>query len=85
MPALYRGDFSFVEGVPEDVLAYTRSIEGSQVLVVVNTAGSSHTLDLSALGGSAQLLLSSRCLESGAVDLGCLPVKPHESLLMDFS
>jgi hypothetical protein len=83
MPELHRGGFSFVGGTPENILAYTRSVDGNQALVVVNTGGSACTLDLSALGGSAQILLSSRFSELCAVDLGDLSIKPHESLLLD--
>jgi alpha-glucosidase len=54
MPALYRGDFAFVEGVPEDVIAYTRSVENQRVLVVVNFGGNAHILDVSAVARPAR-------------------------------
>jgi alpha-glucosidase len=85
MPALYRGEFAFVEGTPEDVLAYARSADGKQALVVVNSGDHAYTLDLSASGGSARLLLSSRFSELCDVDLGSLPINPHESLLLELT
>ncbi len=83
MPALHRGDFAFVEKVPEDVIAYTRSADGQRVLAVVNFEGNAYSLDLSAVGNAAQLLLSSQLSELDDVDLAALPVRPHESLLLD--
>jgi hypothetical protein len=83
MPALHRGDLSLLDDTPEDVLAYTRRVDGSQVLVVVNFGDNVYTLDLSASGGSARLLLSSEGAGTGVVDLVHLSTKPHESLLVE--
>jgi alpha-glucosidase len=82
MPALHGGDFAFVEGVPEDVIAYTRSAGGERALVVVNFEANAHTLDMSSVGRSAELLLSSQFTRLDRVDLAALPVGPHESLLL---
>jgi alpha-glucosidase len=82
MPALHRGDFAFVEEVPEDVIAYTRSADGQRVLAVVNFEGNAYSLDLSTVGNAAQLLLSSQFSEFDNVDLTALRVRPHESLLL---
>lgn len=82
MPALHRGDFAFVEGAPEGVLAYLRRAEGQRALVVINFEGRAHTLDLSAVARSAEVLLSTEFAQSGPVDLGALRIGPHESLLL---
>jgi alpha-glucosidase len=82
MPALHRGDFAFVEGVPEDVLAYTRSAGDQRVLVVVNFEGNAHTLDLSAVGDTGEVSLSTHFTEFDSVNLAELPVEPNESLLV---
>jgi alpha-glucosidase len=85
MPALHRGEFALVEGVPEDVIAYTRSAGDQRVLVVVNFERNAHTLDLSMVSSSAEVLLSSQFTAFSRVDLAALPVKPHESLLLSLA
>jgi alpha-glucosidase len=85
MPALHRGEFALVEGVPSDVIAYTRSAGDQRVLVVINFDGNAHSLDLSTVSSSAEVLLSSRFTVFGSVDLEALPVKPHESLLLSLA
>jgi alpha-glucosidase len=82
LPALHRGAFAFVEGAPEGVLAYTREADGRRVLCVVNLQDRAQVCDLSALGASAQLLLSTQASERGHVELGQLSIRPHEGLLM---
>lgn len=86
MPALHRGDIAFVEGVPEDVIAYTRSADGQRVLVIVNFGRNAHMLDLSAVAGyesgPAELLLSTQFSQYERIELASLAVNPNESLLL---
>ncbi|MFQ5637435.1 MAG: alpha-amylase family glycosyl hydrolase [bacterium] len=82
MPALFRGDFAFVDEVPDDVMAYVRSAEGQRVLVVINFQSSEVALDLSSLGDSGKQLLSSRFMEPDRVVLTELSLNPHESVLI---
>jgi alpha-glucosidase len=82
-PALHRGELTFVEGVPTDVLAYTRRSGDQYVLVVINFGAERHALDLSLLGPSADLLLSTRLTPEGTVNLAALALDPHESLLLE--
>jgi alpha-glucosidase len=82
MPVLHRGDLAFVDKVPDDVIAYVRCADGQRVLVVINFKGNAYSLDLSAVGSEAKMLLSSQFTRQDGVDLKALPVEPHESLLL---
>jgi alpha-glucosidase len=83
MPVLHaEGEFRFVDGVPEDILAYTRTQDGLRVLVVLNFGGGERTLDLSALGASGEVLISTGMDRSGWVPLHALSMRPHEGLLL---
>ncbi len=80
-PALQRGGFAFVDPVPGGVLAYVRSAEGQRLLVAINFEASAKTVDLSALGGAGELLLSTHATPAGAV-ASALTLGPHESALI---
>ncbi len=85
IPALHRGDFSFVEETPTEIMAYVRSAEGERLLVIINFEGTECNLDLSSLGNSGKVLLSSQLAKSDRVVLSELLLKPHESLLIDLT
>ncbi len=83
LPVLHgAGAFAFVDAVPADVLAYTRERDGVRVLVVLNFGGAAHTLDLSALGDTAQVLLSTHMDRPGPVLLRELDLRGREGLLL---
>ncbi len=83
LPVLHAaGEFAFVAGVPEDVLAYTRAKDGVTVLVVLNFGGHDHALDLGRLGASAEVLLSTHMDRPGPVLLGALDLRGREGLLL---
>lgn len=46
-PALLRGDLTLLDGLPRDVLAYRRTYEGSQALVLLNMGASNRRIELS--------------------------------------
>ncbi|MBN1966054.1 MAG: DUF3459 domain-containing protein [Anaerolineae bacterium] len=84
-PALHRGShrdgFAFVDGTPEDVLAYTRQADGARVLVVINFSDQPRPLDLGAVAPSGAIALSTHWTE-GTVDLSALSLQPHEGVLV---
>jgi alpha-glucosidase len=83
MPALHReGVFTFIDGLPENVLAFTRGVDGERVLVALNYGEQKHTLDLSALAAQGELLLNTTNERSGEVSLGALDLHPHEGILL---
>ena len=81
-PALQYGDFAFVGGVPEPLLAYLRSYEADKLLVLINTGDQDQHLDLSHLVPTGRLLLTTLGLDTGLVDLAALHLRPHEALLI---
>jgi alpha-glucosidase len=82
MPALHRGDLTFLDGTPEDVMAYTRYTEGVRLLVVINFGDQAPTLDLSRLGSSGDILLDTRTVKGRRVELARLALQPHEGMLI---
>jgi alpha-glucosidase len=76
------GYFSFVDELPEDVLAYMRAHNGDRALVVINMGAQHHTLDLSALGVSGHILIGTTPARVGAVSLAALALRPHEGVLV---
>lgn len=83
MPVLHEaGDFAFVPKLPEEILAYTRTLNGERVLVVLNYGGNPHTLDFSALDTSGEVLLNTYMDKNEVVALAALEVRPHEGLLL---
>lgn len=83
MPVLHQqGDFRFVDGLPEDILAYTRTLDGDTALVVLNYGAQHHTLDLSALDASGEVLLNTRMDRNEVAELAALEVRPYEGILL---
>jgi len=83
LPALHdAGTFAFVDGLPDEILAYTRERDGAGLLVVLNFGAAGHTLDLGAQGRQAEILLATGMDRAGSQDLGALAIRPHEGLLL---
>jgi alpha-glucosidase len=82
LPALHRGDFAFIEGTPDTVMAYTRAADGDRLLVVINFGAAPLTVDVSAAGTGESVLMSTHFTAMAAVDLAALPLKANESLLI---
>ena len=82
IPALHRGDFAFVEGMPDEVVAYTRCADGQRLLAVLDFGGEAHTLDVSQVGAAGTLLLSTHLAAAGDMELRALRVQPNEGLLL---
>jgi len=83
LPVLHdAGAFAFVDGLPDEILAYTRERDGAGLLVVLNFGAAGHTLDLGAQGRQAEILLATGMDRAGSQDLGALAIRPHEGLLL---
>jgi len=86
LPALHdAGAFAFVDGLPDEILAYTRERDGVRLLVALNFSAAGHTLDLGAQGRQAEILLATGMDRAGSQDLGALAIRPHEGLLLRLS
>ncbi len=83
LPVLHReGTFTFLDDLPDDVLAYTRQHDGDRALIMLNYSDQHHTLDLSTLGTGGEILINTTAERSGPVDLAALELSPHEGLLV---
>lgn len=82
LPVLQRGDFDFVDQVPDNVLAYTRRMVGQHLLMVVNFSGATFKMDLSSLEERAEVLLSTQDLGVGTIELAELTLQPYEGLIL---
>jgi len=81
-PALHRGDLRFIANLPEDILAYVRKAENQRVLVVINFGDKTQNMDLSELGETGEIVVSTTFTPSRQVKLNSISVDPHESLLI---
>lgn len=83
LPVLHGdGAFAFVDGLPGDALAYTRSRDGQRVLVAINFGAVPLTLDLGTEGAAGDLLLSTVPERAGKIALGQLTLAGHEGVLI---
>ncbi len=83
LSVLHRGEeFAFLHNLPEDILAYTRTLDDEKVLVVLNYGKDKHTLDLSSVDESGEILLNTRMDKNEVVELAALEIRPHEGLLL---
>lgn len=83
LPVLHGdGYFAFVDGLPEDVLAYVRAHDVQRVLVVINMGAQPHTLDLSRLSASGHILIGTTPERAGTESLAALALHPHEGMLI---
>lgn len=76
------GDYAAVETGVENLLVYTRTHGDERLLVVLNFAGSTHRIDLSALGKEGEILLSSGMESTGKVRLRALYVVGNEGMIL---
>lgn len=82
LPALRDGSITFVDGTPNDVMAYLRQYEGQRLLVIINFANREFSFDLSNLTRQAVLLLSSEFSLMESINPERMVIKAHESLLL---
>jgi alpha-glucosidase len=82
LPALRDGSITFVDGTPNDVVAYLRQYEGQRLLVIINFANREFSFDLSNLTRQVVLLLSSEFSLIESINPERMVIKAHESLLL---
>ena len=66
----------------ENLFAYTRTHGPERLLIVLNFAGSTHRIDLSALGKEAQIVLSTGMESTGKLRLRALYVVGNEGMVL---
>jgi alpha-glucosidase len=83
MPVLHqKGVFTFIDDLPDDILAFTRGMDRGRVIVIVNFGEKEHTLNLSVLATQGEVLLNTTNERSGEVQMGALDLYPHEGILL---
>jgi len=82
-PALSVGDYALVEAGAKDIFAYLRTgPNATRFLIVLNFGGDDHTLDISHVGGKADIVVATDMVRSGSVDLSALSLGPNEGLVL---
>jgi len=80
--ALTIGDYASVDTGVENLFAYTRTHGDERLLVVLNFAGSTHRVDLSALAKEGEILLSTGMESTGKLRLRALYVVGNEGMVL---
>ena len=73
-----------MDGVPESCYAYLRKTDEQRVLVVLNFSGRRERVRIAAREGG-EIALSTHLDRSGVVDLGALPVRGNEGLIIELA
>ncbi len=85
-PALAVGDLRLLDRVPQNVLSYVRSWEGSATfLIVLNLGGATEMLNLSVVGERARIVVATDTRREGVEELSRFELKPDEGLLLELS
>ena len=83
-PALTIGGYEPVDGVPETCYAYLRKTDDQWVLIILNFSDRRERVRIAARGGG-EIALSTYLDRSGVVDLGALPVRGNEGLIIELA
>jgi alpha-glucosidase len=81
-PALSLGTYRTVESGQPDVYAYLREHDGDRVLVLLNFGSSDHTLDLSAVSATGQVLISTEMDHTGKANLDSFKLRANEGVVV---
>ncbi len=80
--ALMVGSYRSLDARTPDVFAYLRSLGDTRFLIVLNFGGRARNLDLSAVAGQAEVVLSTEMTAPRPVALSALEVGPNEGLIL---
>ncbi len=80
-PALHRGSLSLVPDLPPNVVAWIRASDDERVLTLANMGDAPATMDLSGIGISGEVLISTGSRE-GLLPLGDLRTAPLEGIVL---
>jgi len=81
-PALHKGTYTPLDGVPETCFAYLRQSDDQRMLVALNFGDAPLNLSLGELGEEVQLRLSTY-LDQPSVALDAMRLRPNEGLLLE--
>lgn len=83
--ALLFGDLTFIELIPEEVMAYTRQAGNERLMTVINFGSSPQTLTLNQLAKKGTLKLSTQMSPHKELDLDEIHLAPNEGLLIELN
>jgi alpha-glucosidase len=81
-PALNVGRYETVQTTAPDVLAYLREADGRRMLIALNLGATEQRLDLSAVGASGTVAVSTHMDREGAEALDALRLRADEGLVL---
>ncbi|MCX7669702.1 MAG: alpha-amylase family glycosyl hydrolase, partial [Anaerolineae bacterium] len=81
-PALTIGDFRSLDAGAADVFAYERRHGDSRLIVALNFTGEARRLDLSAVAGRGEVILSTEMTGTRPVILSALDLGPNEGVIV---
>ncbi len=81
-PALSLGIYRTIESGQPDVYAYLREHDGDRVVVLLNFGPSDHTLDLSVLSATGQVLISTEMDRTGNANLDPFKLRANEGVVV---
>jgi alpha-glucosidase len=81
-PALTVGAYQSVDANLADIFAYLRTQDATRLLVVLNFGDAARRLDLSAVPGRAELLLSTEMTAPRSMTLADLALGPNEGMIL---
>jgi alpha-glucosidase len=80
--ALLYGELTFIEQVPEDVMAFTRQAGDQRTLTVINFSSSPQTLILNQAAKKGTRILSTQMSPQAELDLDEIHLAPNEGVLI---
>lgn len=81
-PALNHGSYAAIPAVAGEVMAYLRTAEAEQFLIVLNFAAQDHVVNLATPVQKGQIVLSSHSDRTEEVILSALKIRRHEGLII---
>jgi alpha-glucosidase len=81
-PALQRGSYRPLDGVPDDCFVFERQAGGQQIVVALNFGGNAHPLALPALG-RGRIVLGTHPDRRAGSSAGNLVLRGHEGLIVE--
>lgn len=79
LTALHNGSLTFVDGAPEEVVAYVREAGEQRLLVAINFGSQEQKVDISNISSAAVSLLSTHFTQHKS---SVITLQPHESVLL---
>ncbi len=81
-PALHGGSFEFVDGLPDDIIAYLRENGDEKLLCLVNFSNQEYAVNISHVAAAGSLLISTDLSDPGEVDMNLFTVVANQGYVI---